>query len=150
MKVLVAEDGPLVGDAFSEALRARYHTVFRAATEDTVNRLSDGEIDVGILDVQLNDGTAWDVLDRIQTPHPPFRLVLASAVDATPPARFSYIPLFRKPLDFEGLQRAVEQAVPFKAPAGNEPGEPKRHRATDYANLRFRWWHSHQNRLKNR
>ncbi|MBA3362527.1 MAG: response regulator transcription factor, partial [Acidimicrobiia bacterium] len=51
MKVLVAEDDPLVGDAFSEALRARYHTVFRAATEDTVNRLSDGEIDVGILDV---------------------------------------------------------------------------------------------------
>ena len=66
MKVLVAEDGPLVGDAFSEALRARYHTVFRAATEDTVNRLSDGEIDVGILDVQLNDGTAWDVLEYVR------------------------------------------------------------------------------------
>jgi DNA-binding response OmpR family regulator len=65
MRILVAEDDPVVGDAFEQALRAGYHTVARTVgVEDTIGRLGDGEAEVAILDVQLQDGTAWEVLDR--------------------------------------------------------------------------------------
>lgn len=114
MRILVAEDDPVVGDAFEQAFRAGYHTVSRTiGIEDTVGRLSDGEAEVAILDVQLQDGTAWDVLDRISSSHPPFRVSLVTAVDVAPPQRWAHLPLFRKPLGRQGLMRAVAEAVPY-------------------------------------
>ena len=82
--------------------------------DDTVDRLGDGEVEVAILDVQLMDGTAWEVLDRIPSPHPPFRVALVTAVDFAPPQRWAHLPLFRKPLDHQGLMRAVAEAVPYE------------------------------------
>lgn len=115
MKILLAEDDPVVGDAFDEALRAGFNTVFRTSgVDDTVGRLGDGEVEVAILDVQLQDGTAWDVLDRIPRPHPPFRVSLVSAVDVAPPQRWAHLPVFRKPLDHSGLMKAVTEAVPHQ------------------------------------
>lgn len=115
MRILIAEDDPVVGDAFEEALRAGHNTVFRSVgVDDTVGRLADGEVEVAILDVQLKDGTAWEVLDRISSPHPPFRVALATAVDAAAPQRWAHVPLYRKPLDHKGLMKAVNEAVPFE------------------------------------
>lgn len=104
-----------MGDAFEQALRAGYHTVARTiGVEDTIGRLGDGEAEVAILDVQLQDGTAWEVLDRMPSPHPPFRVSLVTAVEVAPPQRWAHIPLFRKPLGHESLMRAVEEAVPYR------------------------------------
>jgi two-component system sensor histidine kinase KdpD len=115
MRILVAEDDPVVGDAFEQALGAGYHTVARTVgVEDTIGRLSDGEAEVAILDVQLQDGTAWEVLDRMPSPHPPFRVSLVTAVEVAPPQRWAHIPLFRKPLGHESLMRAVKEAVPYR------------------------------------
>jgi two-component system sensor histidine kinase KdpD len=79
---------------------------------------------VVILDVQLQDGTAWDVLDRTPFPHPPFRVALVSAVDVAPPLRWSHFPLYRKPLDRAGLLRAIEEAVPFESWAEDDDLPP--------------------------
>lgn len=105
----------MVGDAFEAALRARRDRVFRSTgVADTIGRLGDGEIEVVVLDVQLRDGTAWEVLDRIPSPHPPFRVSLVTAVDVAPPQRWAHIPLFRKPLGHQGLTTAVTEAVPYR------------------------------------
>ena len=127
MNVLVAEDDPLVGDAFEEAFRARHHRVLRsAAVGDTLGAIGDGEVEVVILDVQLRDGTAWDVLDRITSPHPPFRVSLVTAVDVAPPQRWAHIPVFRKPLDHRGLMTAVAEAVEYRRFDVPDAAEPRR------------------------
>ena len=127
MKILLAEDDPVVGDAFESALRAGYNSVFRSTgVADTIGRLGDGEVEVVILDVQLTDGTAWEVLDRISAPHPPFRVSLVTAVDVAPPQRWAHIPVFRKPLDHQGLMNAVAEAVPYGRAADSEAVEPGR------------------------
>ncbi|HUP17902.1 MAG TPA: DUF4118 domain-containing protein [Acidimicrobiia bacterium] len=126
MRILIAEDDPVVGDAFEEALRAGHNTVFRSVgVDDTVGRLGDGEVEVAILDVQLKDGTAWEVLDRISSPHPPFRVALATAVDAAAPQRWAHVPLYRKPLDHQGLLKAVNEAVPFEWSGSDGQGETR-------------------------
>lgn len=127
MRILVAEDDPVVGDAFEEALRAGHNSVFRTfGVDDTVGRLGDGEVEVVILDVQLKDGTAWEVLDRISSPHPPFRVALVTAVDVAPPQRWAHIPVFRKPLDHQGLMRALSEAVSYERSETDDEGEPGR------------------------
>jgi two-component system sensor histidine kinase KdpD len=126
VRILVAEDDPVVGDAFEEALRAGYNTVFRTdGVDDTVGRLGDGEVEVAILDVQLKDGTAWEVLDRISSPHPPFRVALVTAVDTAAPQRWAHVPVYRKPLDHQGLMRAVTEAVPFEWSGSDDDGETR-------------------------
>ncbi len=126
VRILVAEDDPVVGDAFEEALSAGHNTVFRTeGVDDTVGRLGDGEVDVAILDVQLKDGTAWEVLDRISSPHPPFRVALVTAVDAAAPQRWAHVPVYRKPLDHRGLMRAVTEAVPFEWSKSDDEGETR-------------------------
>lgn len=125
VRILIAEDDPIVGDAFEEALRAGYHSVFRSSgIDDTIGRLGDGEVDVAIIDVQLEDGTAWDALDRVPSPHPPFRVALVTAVDVAPPQRWAHLPVFRKPLDHQGLLNAVAEAASYhrEAEATDEPG----------------------------
>lgn len=115
----------MVGDAFEEALRAGYNTVLRTiGVDDTAGRLGDGEAEVAILDVQLQDGTAWDVLDRIPSSHPTFRVALVTAVDVAPPQRWAHLPLFRKPLDRQGLLRAVSEAVPYRQQQEDEARGP--------------------------
>jgi two-component system sensor histidine kinase KdpD len=127
VRILVAEDDPVVGDAFEEALRASHNTVFRTTgVDDTVGRLGDGEVEVVILDVQLKDGTAWEVLDRISSPHPPFRVSLVTAVDVAPPQRWAHLTVFRKPLDHQGLIRAVTEAVSYERAQADDVGEPGR------------------------
>jgi two-component system sensor histidine kinase KdpD len=121
----VAEDDPMVGDAFEEALRAGYNTVIRTTgVDDTAGRLGDGEAEVALLDVQLLDGTAWDALDRIPSSHPLFRVALVSAVDVSPPQRWAHLPLFRKPLDRSGLMRAVAHAAPYRQQHEDESRRP--------------------------
>src|SRR4026208_2339079 len=125
MRVLVAEDDPVVGDAFEEALRAGHNRVVRTiGVDDTVGRLSDGEVDVVILDIQLKDGSAWEVLDRVSNPHPPFRVALVTAVDVAPPQRWAHVPVFRKPLDHQGLMRALNEAVSYERTESDSEGEP--------------------------
>ncbi len=117
----------MVGDTFEEALRATHNSVFRATgVADTIGRLGDGEVEVALLDVQLMDGTAWDVLDRIPSPHPPFRVALITAVDVAPPQRWAHLPVFRKPLDHQGLLHAVAEAVPFGRSQPDDASEPSR------------------------
>ena len=116
----------MVGDAYEVALRAGHNTVFRTdGLDDTVGRLGDGEVEVAILDVQLRDGTAWEVLDRISNPHPPFRVALVTAVDAAAPQRWAHVPVYRKPLDHQGLMRAVTEAVPFEWSGSDDDGETR-------------------------
>ncbi|HSL25150.1 MAG TPA: DUF4118 domain-containing protein, partial [Acidimicrobiia bacterium] len=115
MRILVAEDDPVVGDAYADALRAGFNTVVRTTgVDDTVGKLQDAEAEVAILDVQLRDGSAWDVLDSIGSPHPPFRVSLVTAMDVAPPQRWSHLPLFRKPLDHKGLLKAVDDAAAYQ------------------------------------
>ncbi len=122
MRVLLAEDDPVVGDSLEHALRAVHHSVKRSTgVADTVGMIGDGVADIVLLDIQLDDGSAWDVLDRIAVPHPPFRVSLISATDLAPPLRWSYIPAFRKPLDQDALATAIDQAVAFEG-SDDDPG----------------------------
>ncbi|HEY7565451.1 MAG TPA: DUF4118 domain-containing protein, partial [Acidimicrobiia bacterium] len=115
MRILLAEDDPVVGDSYEEALRAGYNSVYRTVgVDDTIGVITDGEAETVILDVQLSDGTAWEVLDRVPSAHPPFRVSVVTAVDAAPPLRWAHIPLYRKPLDHRGLMKAVAEAVPYE------------------------------------
>jgi two-component system sensor histidine kinase KdpD len=109
----VAEDDESLGAVYQEVLEARFHRVKRVAgVAETLAALE--ETDVALLDVQLLDGTAWDVLDRISSPHPQFRVALVTAVATAPPERWSHLPLFVKPLDRAGLEHALDAAVDFR------------------------------------
>lgn len=122
MKILLAEDDPVVGDAVEHALRSAHHSVRRTTgVADTVGLIGDGVADILVLDIQLDDGSAWDVLDRIAVPHPPFRVCLISATDLAAPLRWSYIPVYRKPLDQDTLANAIGEAVTFTG-SEDDPG----------------------------
>jgi DNA-binding response OmpR family regulator len=74
MHILLVEDEPHVRAALARPLTAWGHTVTEAASaNDAAAALAAGppeggcEIDIALVDVNLTDGTGWDVLDRIRT-----------------------------------------------------------------------------------
>lgn len=78
--------------------------------ESAVQELARDKYDLVFLDVEMDDGTGFDILEKVETSR--FQLVFVTAhqhyaIDAF---RCSAIDFLLKPIDIEDLQRAVQRA----------------------------------------
>lgn len=105
--VLVVEDDPQLRTIITINLAARGHEVRQAADlAEALRALAASNPDVLILDINLPDGTGWDVL-RKATPPPDMRVLMLTAVPISPRrlAEFGPVAYLPKPFPIEALIR---------------------------------------------
>jgi two-component system OmpR family response regulator len=125
VKVLLVEDDSALCDVISRNLRARGFSVATADTaEGAILQMMDEWPDALVLDINLPDGTGWDVLRRLS---PEDRKQLHVVVTSAAPisqirvAEFMPAHSFVKPFPIEALVRSLSDAQP--AVANNGHGE---------------------------
>ncbi|HEY7269681.1 MAG TPA: response regulator [Dehalococcoidia bacterium] len=115
MKVLLVEDEVELADVLARNLRVRGHDVRTEPTaEGAILDMAQEWPDVLILDINLPDGTGWDVLRRLgERDREQVRVIVISAAPVSQKrlAEFQPANWFLKPFPVEALARAV----------GNEP-----------------------------
>ncbi len=115
MRVLVVEDEEPVRHIVVRNLEQRGYRVSEARTATwAVDRCAEDPPDVLVLDINLPDGSGWDVLRGIAARG--LRRPAVVAISAVPPTRgrlaeFGPITFLPKPFLIEALLRAVERAA---------------------------------------
>ena len=114
MKALIVEDEPRAQKALENLLRTSFPQVdvvgLTASVKDTVAWLADHKPDVIFMDVELADGTCFDIF--AQTPvHA--QVVMTTAYDnyAVKAFEVNSVDYLLKPLDVEELRRAVDRVA---------------------------------------
>jgi len=81
-----------------------------ASVQEAVSKISKTQPDIVFLDIELQTGTGFDVLNL--TPNINFEVIFTTAFDqfAIKAMRFSSLDYLLKPIDLEELQSAVEKA----------------------------------------
>ena len=108
--VLVVEDDPQLRRIIVANLRARGHAVREVeAVAEAVEALRAEQPDLLILDVNLPDGTGWDVLRQAQPPAE-VRVLMLTAVPVSPRrlAQFRPVAYLPKPFPLDALLRLAE------------------------------------------
>jgi DNA-binding response OmpR family regulator len=111
-RVLIVEDDESLAKLITRNLAIRGHDVRTVGSETSaVAALAAQTPDVMILDINLPDGTGWDVLRTVQL-DPATRVVMLTAVPVSPKrlAEFRPVAYLPKPFPLEALVRLVEQA----------------------------------------
>ena len=116
LKVLIADDEENVRDALTQIITAYASDIGIVAATDsvgsTVNAINTFNPDVVLLDIQMKEGTGFDVLK--QFPAPKFKVVFITAYQqyAIQAFRFSALDYLLKPVDpdllIETLQKAAD------------------------------------------
>lgn len=115
MKVLIIDNEPLVLDALLELIQAfcTEITALETATsvKTGVEKIKAFQPDVLFLDVELDDGTGFDILQQIPTPQ--FQLIFTTAHDkyAIKAFQFSALDFLLKPVDPDLLQKSMQRAA---------------------------------------
>jgi DNA-binding response OmpR family regulator len=110
VKVLLVEDDRTLCEVIERNLAARGHAVTTANTAEGAMRLADEEPDALILDVNLPDGTGWDVLRRLgPDKRAAMRVIVISAAPLSAKRLEEFKPerWFLKPFPLEALMRAL-------------------------------------------
>ncbi|GMQ27447.1 LytTR family DNA-binding domain-containing protein [Algoriphagus confluentis] len=83
--------------------------------EDAVAKISSLRPELVFLDIELQTGTGFDVLERVN--HLDFHLIFTTAFEhyAIKAIKFSSIDYLLKPIDMEELQAAVQKAIQLRA-----------------------------------
>lgn len=114
MKTLIIDNEPDIADGLAELLSLFCPTITKVKIENTIaggiHAIESFEPDVVFLDVELNEGTGFDLLKQLKEIR--FQLIFITAHDkyALNAFRFSAIDFLVKPIDPEALQIAVERA----------------------------------------
>ena len=115
MNVLVVEDEESVRRAIARNLEKRGNHVSEARTVAWSAQVCETDPpDVIVLDINLPDGTGWDVLRELEARHMPRPAVVV--ISAVPPSRtrmaeFAPLVFLPKPFSIDALLRAVGNAV---------------------------------------
>jgi DNA-binding response OmpR family regulator len=116
-RVLLVEDEMRLRGIIARYLRARGHVVFEAGTVETARSVLATEfVHVLLLDVNLEDGTCWDVLrwiERWAQQDPSWGRPRVVVLSAVPPSakrvqEFKPDAVLNKPFPIDALGRLVE------------------------------------------
>ena len=112
MNALIVEDEPRAQRILENLLRTRFPEVrvtgVTSSVKDTVAWLADQKADVIFMDVELSDGTCFDIF--AQTPVDA-QVIMTTAYDdyAVDAFKVNSVDYLLKPVDVDELQRAVER-----------------------------------------
>ncbi len=114
MKAVIIEDEERSRMVLQNLLQTYCPDVTIAASADSVNAgveaIEHHHPDLLFLDVQINGGTGFDVLDRLKGNHPAVIFTTAYDQYALKAFKFSAIDYLLKPIDIEELKTAVRKA----------------------------------------
>jgi CheY-like chemotaxis protein len=117
LRVLVADDEPMVGRMIGEALRFSGHRVDLAASgHEALRSWHEAEYDLLILDAMMERQSGVEIASRIRHDGSDIPIVLMSsgsaAADRLDPLAFTLrIEVLRKPFGIKDLQDSVTRAV---------------------------------------
>ena len=106
MRVLVVEDEALVGIMIQESLTEFGFQIVGpvCSASDAVAAAKDGQFDAAILDINLGDGSVYQVAEILSARSVP--VIFVTGYDsASVDARFSDAPVLQKPIERQMLQR---------------------------------------------
>jgi len=109
--LVVSDDAQLALDVQRILRNAGYRAVGPAASAEEVDRLTDRRpIDGAVVDLELGDGAASAVADRLASSSIPF-VWLADSLLGRMPATSPFVPIVAKPVNGEYLIDALERAL---------------------------------------
>jgi CheY-like chemotaxis protein len=109
--VLIVEDDPIIADAMARLVEDNLDcNTTTAGTAAGAMALLDADVDFGILDVQVADGTSYPVATELAHRHIPFIFVSGSDPRQLP-ADLAGTPFFRKPIFPEHFLQVVRPYV---------------------------------------
>lgn len=125
MAILLVDDEARLRRTVARSLAARGHRVVEAAsTREAVAAATapEADLDLLVLDVNLPDGTCWDVLRELDTAGRNLPTVIVSAVppSAARVREFRPLGVLHKPFPMEALLRLVRLAA--DPPTGGRDG----------------------------
>lgn len=127
MNALIVEDEPIASKRLANLVRELapdIHIVDTIASVESGHRwfASHPMPDLIFLDIQLNDGYGFDILDTLET-HPPIIFTTAYNEYAIRGFKYNGLDYLLKPIDKKDLQRALEKFIesPYHAPDATEP-----------------------------
>src|SRR5690349_2073566 len=82
-----------------------------ADVEEGVAAIKEHQPDIVFLDIEMQTGTGFDLLQ--QFPQPPFEVIFTTAYDhyAIKAIKFSAVDYLLKPIEIEELQQAVQKVI---------------------------------------
>lgn len=114
MKVLVIDNEPNLRTAVKALLNAFCPDITQIEEADSVQnglqKIKNFQPDIVMLDVEMEDGTGFDLMKQI--PHPSFQLIFVTAHNkyAIEAFKFSAIDYLLKPVDPDALQNSIRKA----------------------------------------
>ncbi|MCC6817637.1 MAG: response regulator transcription factor [Bacteroidia bacterium] len=115
MKVLLIDNEPAVLDTYKQLIIEHCHGIEQLTTANGVatglKAIKDFEPDIVFLDVEMDDGTGFDLINQIQNYD--FQLIFVTAHDkyAFNAFKISALDYIQKPVDVDELINAFEKAV---------------------------------------
>lgn len=115
MKLLITDNESAIRNGIRQLVAAYCPqiTIIEEATgvKDGLLKISSFQPDILLLDVEMDDGTGFDLLQQV--PYPGFQLIFATAHDkyAIDAFRFSAIDFLLKPVDPDALQASIQKAI---------------------------------------
>ncbi len=115
MKAIIVEDEPKSAEVLKKLLSI-YHTsidvvAIAANVNDAKNAIDESKPDLVFMDIELNDGTGFDVLEKLT--YKSFALIFTTAYDnfAVKAFKFNAIDYLLKPIDIDELEKAINKVV---------------------------------------
>jgi DNA-binding response OmpR family regulator len=117
--ILLVEDEPGLRQTLAMSLQGRDFTVDEAATASAaIDAAASHRFDLMLLDINLPDGTGWDVLRQLRTTGNSLPVVVISAVPPNPVRVREFRPfgVLHKPFPIDALLRLTRSACAGSAP----------------------------------
>ena len=115
LRVFIVENNDDTRLTLSALLRVMGHEVRCAATmREALDELPDADVDVIVSDIGLPDGDGWEMLRRVQLPHPVYAIAMSGygmAEDRERSHAAGYRHHLVKPMDIEKLEALLEEAA---------------------------------------
>jgi two-component system LytT family response regulator len=115
IKLIIADDADAVRDSLSDLVNSYCPNAKLVACTDsvlsTIKAIKEHEPDAILLDVEMKDGTGFDVLKYFQSPS--FKVIFVTAYSqyALEAFNFSALDYLMKPVDGEKLSKAITKAI---------------------------------------
>jgi two-component system response regulator PrrA len=117
--ILLVEDEPGLRQTLAMSLQGRDFTVDEAATASAaIDAAASHRFDLMLLDINLPDGTGWDVLRQLRTTGNSLPVVVLSAVPPNPVRVREFRPfgVLHKPFPIDARLRLTRSACAGSAP----------------------------------